>query len=149
MLKQKLAFGKLSRRMNFNVIGLPHYVIWHIYEPSKEDLKHMAWMAEEEKRKLEETRLLELYDKIWEIGFDDVREDWTSERDAILKNIDLTGENGKKIEVDWSDDPEDNQAPNAQLAQNENMESTENPQGDIGRAKYPKEVPLEFDPDKN
>ena len=40
--------------MEYDVVWLPNYVIWHIYEPSTEDLKHMAWMAEEEKRKKKE-----------------------------------------------------------------------------------------------
>ena len=96
------AFGRLSRRMNYNVIGLPHYVIWHIYEPSSDDLKHMAWMAEEEKRKLEEERIREFYNKIWEIGFEDVRDQWNEERDSILKNIDSTLNN--KVTVDWSEE---------------------------------------------
>lgn len=112
------AFGKLSRAMNYNVVGLPHYVIWHIYEPSTEDLKHMAWMAEEEKRKVEETRIKEFYDKIWDSGFDDVRDDWASEKSDILLNIDLTSDPQKKVEVDWSDDDVEMQEANAALAAN-------------------------------
>ena len=27
--------------MDFSVVGLPHYTIWHLYEPSVEDIKHM------------------------------------------------------------------------------------------------------------
>jgi mannan polymerase II complex ANP1 subunit len=27
--------------MDFSVIGLPHYTIWHAYEPSEDDIKHM------------------------------------------------------------------------------------------------------------
>lgn len=96
------AFGKLSRRMGFTVIGLPHYVVWHVYEPSTEDLKHMAWMAEEDKRKIEEEKIKELYDRVWGLGFDDVREDWMYERDSILKNIDHFSDNLQKI--DWSED---------------------------------------------
>jgi hypothetical protein len=33
--------------MGFEVVGLPHYVIWHIYEPSEEDIKRMAEMDKE------------------------------------------------------------------------------------------------------
>ncbi|KAK9456868.1 Anp1-domain-containing protein [Dipodascopsis uninucleata] len=47
-------FGKMCKRMHFSVIGLPHYVVWHLYEPSSDDLKHMAEMEEERKRKEEE-----------------------------------------------------------------------------------------------
>lgn len=51
------AFGKLSKRMGYTVVGLPHYVIWHIYEPSSDDLKHMEWMALEEVRQQEEAKI--------------------------------------------------------------------------------------------
>lgn len=27
--------------MDFSVIGLPHYTIWHAYEPSVDDIQHM------------------------------------------------------------------------------------------------------------
>ncbi|AAS53728.1 AFR357Wp [Eremothecium gossypii ATCC 10895] len=96
-------FGKLSRAMGYSVVGLPHYVIWHIYEPSSDDLKHMAWMAEEEQRRLEEAQIREFYHKIWDIGFDDVRDDWDIERTRILKNIDPNVLD-RQIQVDWTDD---------------------------------------------
>lgn len=34
-------FGKMSRRMDYSVVGLPHYTIWHLYEPSVDDVKRM------------------------------------------------------------------------------------------------------------
>lgn len=27
--------------MGYSVIGLPHYTIWHLYEPSVDDIRHM------------------------------------------------------------------------------------------------------------
>lgn len=33
--------------MKFSVIGLPHYTIWHLYEPSVDDLRHMEEMEVE------------------------------------------------------------------------------------------------------
>lgn len=39
-------FGKMCRKMGFTVSGLPHYTVWHIYEPSEDDLKKMKEMAE-------------------------------------------------------------------------------------------------------
>jgi mannan polymerase II complex ANP1 subunit len=27
--------------MEYSVVGLPHYTIWHLYEPSVDDIKHM------------------------------------------------------------------------------------------------------------
>lgn len=37
----------MAKRMKFSVVGLPHYTIWHLYEPSADDLKHMEHMEEE------------------------------------------------------------------------------------------------------
>lgn len=34
--------------MKYSVIGLPHYVIWHLYEPSLDDLRHMEEMKQEQ-----------------------------------------------------------------------------------------------------
>jgi mannan polymerase II complex ANP1 subunit len=32
---------QMAKRMQYSVVGLPHYVIWHLYEPSVDDIKHM------------------------------------------------------------------------------------------------------------
>ncbi|RCK66750.1 Mannan polymerase II complex ANP1 subunit [Candida viswanathii] len=94
------AFGKLSKKMGYSVVGLPHYVIWHIYEPSSDDLKHMEWMALEEVRQQEEAKVKKVYDKVWNKAFEDVQEDWGKERNKFLKNTDMN--NVRKIKVDWS-----------------------------------------------
>jgi mannan polymerase II complex ANP1 subunit len=39
----------MAKRMGFSVIGLPHYTIWHLYEPSVDDVRHAEEL--EEKRK--------------------------------------------------------------------------------------------------
>lgn len=31
----------MARRMQYSVVGLPHYTIWHLYEPSVDDIRHM------------------------------------------------------------------------------------------------------------
>lgn len=124
------AFGKLSRRMGYDVIGLPHYVIWHIYEPSTEDLKHMAGMAEEEKKKLEEGKIKEFYKRVWEVGFEDMRDDWEQERDYILLNIDYTIlDNVKhgKIVVDWSDEGDDSDVVEAKIADKQPIQADFDP----------------------
>ena len=33
--------GQMAKRMQFSVVGLPHYTIWHLYEPSVDDIRHM------------------------------------------------------------------------------------------------------------
>lgn len=132
-------FGKLSRRMNFNVVGLPHYVIWHIYEPSKEDLKHMEWMAEEEKRKLEESKIKDFYQKVWDSGFEDIRDDWERERSLILNNIDSMKTKGK-VKVDWSDDDD--------LTDNKLLDELASNQKAFLKDEIEKK-PAFFDPNKN
>lgn len=82
-------FGKMCRRMGLSVIGLPHYVIWHIYEPSSDDIKHMEWMADEEDRRETERRLREIHDRTWAAGFVDVRPQWDLEKQNILKNSEI------------------------------------------------------------
>lgn len=49
------AFGKMARAMGFSVGGLPNYTIWHIYEPSEDDLNKIAAM-ERKKRRQKHTR---------------------------------------------------------------------------------------------
>lgn len=44
------AFGKMARAMGFRVGGLPHYTIWHIYEPSEDDLKRISTMERKKRR---------------------------------------------------------------------------------------------------
>lgn len=36
------AFGKMAKKMGYSVGGFPHYTLWHIYEPSDDDIKQIA-----------------------------------------------------------------------------------------------------------
>ncbi|CAD1780760.1 similar to Saccharomyces cerevisiae YML115C VAN1 Component of the mannan polymerase I, which contains Van1p and Mnn9p and is involved in the first steps of mannan synthesis [Maudiozyma barnettii] len=44
------AFGKMAKKMGYRVGGLPHYTVWHIYEPSDDDLKEIANKEREARR---------------------------------------------------------------------------------------------------
>lgn len=92
------AFGKLSKRMGYSVVGLPHYVIWHIYEPSSDDLKYMERMALEEVRRVEHDKIMKVYGAVWEKGFEDKQSEWNREKNRLLKNTELN----RLINVDWS-----------------------------------------------
>ncbi|KAF8416146.1 Anp1-domain-containing protein [Terfezia claveryi] len=62
-------FGKMAKRMKFSVIGLPHYTIWHLYEPSADDQQHMVSRGEkkaEAAAKAEEEAKKRLHDG-WEL----------------------------------------------------------------------------------
>lgn len=43
-------FGKMAKKMGFRVGGLPHYTVWHIYEPSEDDLKQIAKLERKKRR---------------------------------------------------------------------------------------------------
>ncbi|RKP31353.1 Anp1-domain-containing protein [Metschnikowia bicuspidata] len=92
------AFGKMSKRMGYSVVGLPHYVIWHIYEPSSDDLKHMERMALEEVKRVEHDRIMKVYGAVWEKGFEGKQSEWAKEKTHFLKNTELN----RQIDVDWS-----------------------------------------------
>ncbi|TID21148.1 hypothetical protein CANINC_003428 [Pichia inconspicua] len=44
------AFGKLCKVMGKRVGGLPHYTIWHIYEPSEDDLIEISRLERKKRR---------------------------------------------------------------------------------------------------
>ncbi|CAR29668.1 hypothetical protein ZYGR_0AD03520 [Zygosaccharomyces rouxii] len=43
-------FGKMAKKMGYRVGGLPHYTLWHIYEPSDDDLREIANKERESRR---------------------------------------------------------------------------------------------------
>lgn len=49
------AFGKLTKQMGMNVGGLPHYTIWHIYEPSEDDLIEISKLERRKRRKVQQS----------------------------------------------------------------------------------------------
>lgn len=58
-------FGKMAKRMSFSVVGLPHYTIWHLYEPSVDDIRHMEEMEQERRtREKEEQAKVEREEKL-------------------------------------------------------------------------------------
>ena len=44
------AFGKLTKEMGLRVGGLPHYTVWHIFEPSEDDLIKISKMERKKRR---------------------------------------------------------------------------------------------------
>lgn len=78
-------FGKMAKRMQFSVVGLPHYTVWHLYEPSVDDIRHMEEMEHErlereraEKEKIENTKKLKE-------EFADVSDVWEKDRAVIVE----------------------------------------------------------------
>ncbi|CAG8955882.1 hypothetical protein HYFRA_00008732 [Hymenoscyphus fraxineus] len=76
-------FGKMAKRMQFSVVGLPHYTIWHLYEPSVDDIRHMEEMEEERKaREREEQEKLDRVKKIKD-QFVDTGSQWEKDKTGI------------------------------------------------------------------
>lgn len=78
-------FGKMAKRMQFSVVGLPHYTVWHLYEPSVDDIRHMEEMEHE---RLERERAdKERFDNSKKLKeeFEDVRTVWDKDRAVIAE----------------------------------------------------------------
>ncbi|KAI9731312.1 MAG: Mannan polymerase II complex anp1 subunit [Cirrosporium novae-zelandiae] len=78
-------FGKMAKRMQFSVVGLPHYTVWHLYEPSMDDIRHMEEMeAERKAREQEEKERAEKVKKIKE-DFSDPGSQWEKDKADLQK----------------------------------------------------------------
>ncbi|KAF2265767.1 Anp1-domain-containing protein [Lojkania enalia] len=91
-------FGKMAKRMKFSVVGLPHYTIWHLYEPSVDDIRHMEEMDKERKAKeAEEKAKQERMDKI-KGQFDSKSSDWEKEKAAVQDMVQKEKNDKKQAE---------------------------------------------------
>lgn len=85
----------MAKRMKFSVVGLPHYTIWHLYEPSVDDIRHMEEMEKERKAKeAEEAAKKERMEKIKD-QFDSKSSDWEREK-AEVQNLVQKAKNEEK-----------------------------------------------------
>src|SRR5204863_6792988 len=76
----------MAKRMKFSVVGLPHYTIWHLYEPSVDDIRHMEEMEQERKaREIEEKEKSERA-KVIKEQFKDPKAEWEKDG-AAMKEI--------------------------------------------------------------
>ena len=69
--------------MGFSVVGLPHYTVWHLYEPSVDDIRHMEEMEQERiAREKEEKERADRMKKIKE-DFNDPNSQWEKDKNDI------------------------------------------------------------------
>ncbi|TQN71893.1 Mannan polymerase II complex ANP1 subunit [Colletotrichum shisoi] len=79
-------FGKMAKRMEYTVVGLPHYTIWHLYEPSVDDIKHMEEMEQERlAREKEDEEKAEKAKKVKE-QFGDASSQWEKDK-SDMQNL--------------------------------------------------------------
>lgn len=72
--------------MGYSVVGLPHYTIWHLYEPSVDDLRHMEEMEKERKEKEEKEREEKEKTEKIKSQFENPSSQWDKDKDEI-KNL--------------------------------------------------------------
>lgn len=73
--------GKMAKRMGYSVVGLPHYVVWHLYEPSSDDLKHMAEMEQERIARERQEELV----KTSAVGQQVANQQWEADKAALAE----------------------------------------------------------------
>ena len=78
-------FGKMAKRMQFSVVGLPHYTVWHLYEPSVDDLRRMEEMERErtERERLEKEKAENV--KKLKDEFKDTESQWEKDKAAVTE----------------------------------------------------------------
>ena len=88
---------QMAKRMKFSVVGLPHYTVWHLYEPSVDDLRHMEEMDLERKQREKEEQ--ERQDKLKKIKdeFNEPSTQWEKDK-SELKEIARKEEERQKAE---------------------------------------------------
>ncbi|KAJ2904474.1 mannan polymerase ii complex anp1 subunit [Zalerion maritima] len=92
-------FGKMARRMGYSVVGLPHYTIWHLYEPSLDDIKHMEQMDRDRAAKEKEEKEKAEKAKAMKETFDDPGRQWEQDK-ADMQNIASEQKKKKKAKID-------------------------------------------------
>jgi mannan polymerase II complex ANP1 subunit len=87
---------QMAKRMQYSVLGLPHYTIWHLYEPSSDDLRHMEQMEEERKKLAEEAESTKAKQDLLTSQFDveSGKSQWEKDKEA-LRLAALKGEETK------------------------------------------------------
>jgi mannan polymerase II complex ANP1 subunit len=78
-------FGKMAKRMGFSVVGLPHYTVWHLYEPSEQDLQHMQEMEDERKARAQEEKEREERMKKIKEEFKDPNSQWEKDKAGMAE----------------------------------------------------------------
>lgn len=89
---------QMARRMQYSVVGLPHYTIWHLYEPSADDLRHMEDMEKERLQREADDKEKQEREKKISAEFDTgMKDEWEADKRVVEES--LKKEPGKESEV--------------------------------------------------
>ncbi|PVI03558.1 glycosyltransferase family 62 protein [Periconia macrospinosa] len=100
-------FGKMAKRMKFSVVGLPHYTVWHLYEPSVDDIRHMEEMEKERQQKEAEEKAKKAKEDKIRNQFDAKNKDWEKEKAEVQdmqKNEEKEAERKRQKEKEEQED---------------------------------------------
>lgn len=107
-------FGKMAKRLSFSVVGLPHYTIWHLYEPSVDDIRHMEEMEEERKQREGAEEGAKAREDKSKGEFADEKEEWEKDKEEIErykesaeqkeKEVEASEQKGRKAEFMYGED---------------------------------------------
>lgn len=125
-------FGKMAKRMQYSVVGLPHYTIWHLYEPSVDDIKHMEEMEKEKQLKEQEEKQKAEREKKIKEAFGDTKDAWEKDKTEMQN---LAKEESKKPEVQKDTSKDTKKEPGTEgnvIANPEPKDSKQKPNGDSG-----------------
>ena len=73
----------MAKRMKFSVVGLPHYTVWHLYEPSVDDLRHMEEMDREKKAREKEEQERQDRAKKIQNEFNEPNSQWEKDKSEL------------------------------------------------------------------
>jgi mannan polymerase II complex ANP1 subunit len=93
----------MAKRMQYSVVGLPHYTIWHLYEPSADDLRHMEDMERERLEKEKEEKEKQDRERKIAAEFDtsnELKTEWEADKQAVENSL---KSEPKEVEKDESD----------------------------------------------
>ena len=96
-------FGKMAKQMQFSVVGLPHYTVWHLYEPSVDDIRHMEEMEAEKKTREAQEKVNQEQLKKMKTQFKEVGSQWDEDKQGMADDSAKDGKSAKatlKAEAD-------------------------------------------------
>ena len=110
---------QMAKRMKFSVVGLPHYTVWHLYEPSVDDIRHMEEMEKERKNREREEK--ERQDRMKKIKneFNEPNSQWEKDKSELQE---MAKKEEEKRKADGPVAPGDDEGP---IAPPKELESKE------------------------
>ncbi|KAJ8611700.1 hypothetical protein MRB53_037811 [Persea americana] len=96
----------MAKRMQYSVVGLPHYTIWHLYEPSVDDIRHMEEMeAERVAKEQAEKEEQERQNKLKNV-FTDPNPQWEKDKSDMLKYEETAAQKEAEVHAQGGDSAE-------------------------------------------